>query len=328
MSDRVTSRNEWIFGHITSGCLEDRDYLIKHNFLTMLNKTIRMFKYNNLPDTIQQKDLETQLQLHGFCIWKEVDGKLYTFFGGLGGVPNAYYLPTKAIIANPYLKYNANLEIDKECVVMLNDTYYQGLTPLFNKYASLLTDAEISLRIALINSRVPALCQADNDSAKVSAEILFQDIVQGKPFGVVAGKELLEGIKTHEFLRQSHIKENIEAIQYIKGSWYQEIGIEATFNMKREAINEAEANIDKYVLFPTIDSMLEYRRIGLEKVNAMYGTNITVELDSVWYKEQHLDEIAIEKTELEAEELKDEDIAVENTQEENTDVEIETEETI
>ena len=52
--------------------------------------------------------------------------------------------------------------------------------------------------------------------------------------------------------------------------------------MKREAINEAEAALSEDILYPLIDDMLVQRQIGLEKVNKMYGTNITVELSSVW----------------------------------------------
>ena len=38
--------------------------------------------------------------------------------------------------------------------------------------------------------------------------------------------------------------------------------------------------MDEDVLLPLIDDMLHERQIGLEKVNAMFGTNITVKLSS------------------------------------------------
>lgn len=300
--EQVNKRNEWVFNKIDN-ILENKEELRRHNFLNMLNKTIEIFKYNNLPDTIKQKDLETQLQLHGFTVWKEVKGDLYTFYAGLGGKPNPYYLPTLAIIANPALNYNASLTIDEECVVMLNDHYYQGLSNLFNKWASLLTEAEESLKYAIINARVPSLIQADHDSAKASAEEFFNKIYKCEGYGVIGSKEFFEGIQSHDFFKTPHIKELIEGVQYIKGSWYNEIGLNSTFNMKREAINEAEANLNEDILYPTIDSMLEQRQIGLEKVNKMFGTNITVELNSAWAKERKNDELAEEKAIAEIEQL-------------------------
>lgn len=302
-------RNDWVFGSIKN-VLKDKDYLLKHTISQMLEKSIKMFKYNNLPDTIDTKDLELQLQCGGYAIWTEADGKLYTFRGGLGGTPNPYYLPTIAIVANPALNFNKSLKIDEECVVMLNDYLYQGLMPLFNKYGSLLTEAEISMKFALLNARVPALIEADNDSTADSAEKFFDKIELGEEFGVISSKEFFDGIRSHDFYKENYIKDIIESIQYIKGSWYNEIGLNAAFNMKREAINEAEATLNEDILYPTIDNMLECRRKGLEKVNKMYGTNITVELDSVWAMNRKQDNIALEKEEAEVEEIKSDESEV------------------
>lgn len=281
MPQNPTNRNEWIFGEVRNP-LTDKDSLIKFHVINMLNKTIRIFKYKGLPDTISQKDLETQLQVNGFAIINRVSGELYSFTGGLGGKPNVYYLPTLAIVANPALAYNASLEIDKDCVVVLNDTYYQGFMPMFNKNAAMLAEAEISLRYAIINGRVPALVQADTDTTAESARAFFDKIERGDGYGIITSYEFTNGIVSQDFFKQPYIKDLIESIQYIKGSWYNEIGLNSTFNMKREAINEAEASLNEDILYPYIDTLMECRKIGFEKVNKMFGTNIEVEFDSSW----------------------------------------------
>lgn len=317
----IPNRNDWVFSQCKS-ILENKEAMLRQAIFQMLNKSVKIFKYNGLPDTIPTKDLETQLQIGGFAIWKEVGGKLYTFRGGLGGAPNVYYLPTIATVANPALSYNANLKIDEECVVMLNDYYYQGLTPLFNKYGNLLVEAEISLKFAIINARVPALIQADNDNTYKSAEEFFKKVIDGKEYGIISSKEFYDGIRSHDFYKQAYIKDLIESIQYIKGSWFNEIGLNAAFNMKREAINEAEATLNEDILYPTIDTMLECRRNALEKVNEMYGTNITVELDSVWQQNREQEELALEKEEAEIDNLEDgdgEEVKTDDEDEGNTD---------
>lgn len=309
--DNISSRNEWVFGKITNP-LQDKEYILRNNIINMLNITTKIFKYENLPETINNKDLEIQLQVGGYSIWKEVDGKLYTFLGGLGGEPNPYYLPTIATIANPALRFNGNFKIDDECVVMLNDHFYQGLMPMHNKFGSLLTEAEISLRYAIINSRIPALAEADNDRTFKSAENLFNKIENGESFGVVGSREFFDGLRTHEFSKKSHIIDIIESIQYIKGSWFNASGLRSVFNMKREAINEAEAILNDDVLFPTLDVMLECRRLGLEKVNKKYNRNITVDYDSVWLNNFKREKISleIEKNEANATENNIEEIEV------------------
>lgn len=284
--------------------LDDKDFMIKSFVLQMLNKSIRIFKYKNLPETIPQKDLETILQVSGcVTIGEANDGKLYAFSAGLGGEPNPYYLPTLAIVTNPALRLSKTWTIDKDCVVMLNDTYYQGLMPLYSKYARLLAEAEISLKYAIINARVPALVQADNDSTYNSAVEFFNKIVEGKDYGVIASKEFFDGIKTQDYYKQPYIKDLIEAIQYIKGSWYNEIGLQATFNMKREAINETEATLNEDTLYPTVDTMLECRKIGVDKINAMFGTDIDVELDSVWKQNREQEHLTLREKQAEVDNL-------------------------
>lgn len=304
--DKITNRNEWIFGNIRNP-LDDKEYMLKTAVIDMLQKSTRIFRYNNLPETIQAKDLETQLQVGGFAIWKDVNGQLYTFTGGLGGQPNPYYLPTIATVANPALNYTKNLTIDEDCVVMLNDNFYQGMMPMYSKYGNLLVEAEISLKYAIINARVPALIQADNDNTYKSAVEFFKKVVEGKDYGVISSKEMFDGIRSHDFYKQAYIKDLIESIQYIKGSWYNAIGLNAAFNMKREAINEAEATLNEDILYPTIDVMLECRKNALEKVNKMFGTNITVELDSVWEQNRKQQDLQIEAEKAEIEELQTDD---------------------
>ena len=74
----------------------------------------------------------------------------------------------------------------------------------------------------------------------------------------------------------------IEQEQYLKASWYNELGLNANYNMKREALNSAESTINNDILFPLIDEMLKQRQIACEQINALFGTDISVELDSSW----------------------------------------------
>lgn len=304
MSDSI-QRNSWIFGKCNN-ILNDKELLKKQIISQMLNKTITIFKYGNLPETITDKDIEIITQVNGYSIWKEVDGKLYVFYGSLGGEPNPYYLPTLAIIANPALRYNASLKIDEECVVMLNDYLYTGLMPLFNKYGSLLTEAEVSLKYAIINARVPALLQSDNDNTYKSAKEFFDKIEKGDGYGIIASKEFFDGIKSQDFYKQPYIKDLIESIQYIKGSWYNEIGLNAQFNMKREAINSAESTLNEDILYPAVDVMLQCRKKAVEKINKMFGTNITVELNSVWEQNKIQEDLALQYKEAEVDNLEQE----------------------
>ena len=253
----------------------------------MLARTQSMFKYNNLPDTIPQRMLELMLQTNGNVCFAKHEDNLYVFTGGLGGVPDEYYRPTIYTVANPALKLSKNFEINKDCIVMLNDSMLVGLLPMFNRYASQLAENDVSLRVADINTRILSYISSSDDVTTESANKYLKDVEAGK-LGVIAENELLEGIKVQPngTSNNSIITSLIEYEQYLKASWYNELGLNANYNMKRESINSQEAQLNDDALLPLIDDMLKCRKQALEKVNEMFDTNITVELSSSWEDNQ------------------------------------------
>lgn len=287
MADKIKSRSEWLFDHIGScNIIEDKKKLQDQYIQYMLIRTQKMFEYENLPDTIPQQDLELLLQITGSATITNVDENLYAFYGGLGGELNTYYHPTISTVANPYLNFSKNLKIGSDCVVILNDPLYMGLTPMFNKYASILAETDISLRFASINARIPSLISADNDVAKKSAETFINDIIEGKKIGIIGSSAFFDGIRTEDYGSKTNqsIKDLIELHNYIESSWYMDLGIRSMWNNKRESLSSDETSADDDMLLPLIDEMLKQREMGVKRINDMYGTNISVNLSSSWKK--------------------------------------------
>ena len=105
---------------------------------------------------------------------------------------------------------------------------------------------------------------------------------------MIASEEFLGGLKTQPYANTGHnvITDLIELEQYLKASWFNELGLNANYNMKRESINSGESQLNNDMLLPLIDDMLKQRQEGAEKVNDMFGTSITVELASSWEDNQ------------------------------------------
>ena len=78
----------------------------------------------------------------------------------------------------------------------------------------------------------------------------------------------------------------IESEQYIKASWYNDLGLNANYNMKRESINSGESQLNDDALLPLIDDMLQCRKNAIEKINSMFDTSISVSLASAWEDNQ------------------------------------------
>lgn len=289
--DKVPNRSNWSFDVSSQDLSLDKlsEYYIKDTLI----RTQKMFKYNNLPKTIPKEQLELLLQRNGYAVITKVDDELYAFYGGLGGEPNAYYLPTIATVANPALKFSKSMVIDKECVVIKNDVMFMGLMPLIESTSYLLAQADISFKYALINGRMKAIVTAPNDETKASLDEMFRQIEKGSSLKVVVDDDLMNELKVSPYGSNDNGIDIIELKQYIIGSFYQKLGIQSNFNMKREALNSAESALNDDILYPLIDEMLEERQKGVEKINELYGTNISVELSSIWKQLRDQEEQAV-----------------------------------
>ena len=301
----------------------------------MLSRTQQMFKYNNLPETIPQIFLERFLQRNGHCCIAKYEDELYCFTGSFGGFPDVYYMPTLYIVANPALKMYKSFSIysekkltlidndvnDGECVLIRNDSEFQGLIPLCNRYASLLVENDITMRQENINARIPVIAAVHGDTQKVALDMMINRVEKGD-MSIAVSDSFDETLRTMPYSTdKNRTTELIEFHQYCKGAWYNELGLKASFNMKREAISEAEASMNDDILLPLVDNMLTCRKCGINQVNKVFGTNITVELNSVW--EDIIDErdaaLEVIKSEISSNE-NDNSIQVEDDERSDSDV--------
>lgn len=277
----------------------DKERCQRNYIMYMLNRTQRLFEYKGLPDTIPQRMLEFMLQINGFACFAKHNGKLYAFYGGLGGEPDEYYRPTTCVVSNPALKFSDTFKIHENCVIVRNDSFLYGLIPLFSRYAAAMVENDISFRMASINSRIEMLLSAPDDATKKAAEKFLDDLADGK-LGVIAENAFLDGIKAQEVGRTMRtFTDLIEYQQYLKASWFNEIGLNANYNMKREKLSTTESQMNNDALLPLVEDMLENRRQCIEEVNEMFGTEISVDFASSW--EKLIEEMEAESNQLDSE---------------------------
>lgn len=279
----------------------DKKFAIFNYVQYMFDRTNRMFRYSGLPDTIPEYLLEYMLQIYGSVAIIDNNGELYALRAGWGGAPDPYYRPTFAIIANPGLGITGNYRIanylppyDREawdkmlpCVRFHNDTQLQGLLPLFSRYATQMAENDVSIRSAQINLRQQSVIAADTGPEIESANQYIKALEDGK-LASIAKRPFTEGVKVMNAGQgQSNVViQLIELQQYLKASWYNEIGLNSNFNMKRQYMSADEVNSSADIMLPLIDNMFKCRQDAVEAINSQFGTIISVEKDSAWEKKQ------------------------------------------
>ena len=299
--------------------------LIHDNLDWLLNKTAVMFEYDNLPPTIPKIALERLLQWCGSCvIWRvpsihspvgygasfnysslvdQTDSDLYAFKYTLADAPDPYDEPFRVVITSPGFRptISETLEINKDVAIIRNDTNYRGLYQLHLKYAELLAEAEISLRSTLLVLRDELLFIAKTEKQKRAVEAYIASRDTGQP-SFIASNDLGTPLETMmQNSRSNSVELAVNGLQAIKAAWYNEIGLNPSFSMKREYTSAQEIDTQTDLLMPIIDDMFESRRIGLENVNSLFGTNISVRKSSAWEVKEKSIELIERQKEADAE---------------------------
>ena len=251
----------------------------------MLAKTLSMFEYQGLPETIPQRELERLLQTNGYAfITKAPDGELYAFSGSLGGTErDPYGQPTQITITNVALNFNKTLDLNKDGVLLLNDDLRIGVMPVFEKCNTLLVENDVNMVMWGFNSRIQKLITAPDDKSKESADLYMKKIIDGD-LSIIGDNAMFDGVKMQAPAASSGagVQQMIEYQQYIKSEMFNEVGLSSNFNMKRERLISSEVDQAEDSLFPLVYNMMENRISGIAALNETFGLNITVDFGSVW----------------------------------------------
>lgn len=279
----------------------------RHMTEYMIDRTMIMFKWDGLPSTIPYRSLELFFQTQGFVLGKEHEGKVYVYYGGLGGKPDQVYRPTIATIANPAQRFDGQFPIIWEvtedspkngAVIGLNDPLLKGLLPIHEKYASQIADNELTIWMTDILTRAPWLLSAEDGQTKAEAQQFIDDIFAGK-LSAVQSEAFFEHLKADMLSNGNHqsLGALMQLHQYYKAGWFNELGLNAMQNQfKKEAISDSEQQMNKDVLTPLCDAMLKCRKEWAENMNEYFADiledEITVDYDSAWF-DNEIEEKAI-----------------------------------
>lgn len=192
--------------------------------------------------------------------------------------------PQRAIITNPVFDRSYELLIGKQCeVIKMQPDWGNGLD-IVSTYADLMTMAIESAGINMYNSKAGFVFFADSKAGAESFKKAYDEISSGKPLTVI-DKSLMreDGSPAWQFFTpdvgSNYITGNLlNDMRTLENQFNSMIGIPNANTQKRERLitSEVEANSIEVSTLPII--WLETMRKDIEKVNRMFGLNISVSL--------------------------------------------------
>ena len=245
----------------------------------LYEKLIRIFKYENLPLTIPRDALESYILSNGF-----------------GGVTNNETYGLVAVPCNKYgvglypryeplaqyctpLMQGINLVIGRDIVIIKNNSFQISCDSIVKRYARMLADFDATANIIISNMRILVLPSFDNEDSAESYKAVMVANRLGQVDSVIDKSFIQKGTFTPYASGTNSIKINdvVSARNEILRSFLAEIGI-TTANDKRERMVVDEVNVNSQMLLFNVADMLECRQKAVEQINALYGTNIRVDL--------------------------------------------------
>ena len=279
-----------------------KGFLYTTMYDTLTRCVLRTFVIDGVPEEINYNFFMLQLLLGGrICFFRRTGGILTALNANSASEPDLYYLPRKVLVVSPYLTGEYILTPGEDCEVVyctsLDQYRYMdytigGIKPLLMYTADLLADTIVSISVALKNIRLSNVLAADDQNVVDSIRAAVQKMYDGEPYIVVQSTlvSTLQSFPVRQNVQTNELLQLIELYQYIWARFYEQIGIKTHDNMKKERMITAEVDEGADMALFNIDDLRQSITEGLQRVNAMFGTDMQLRVNPLIQQQQQAPE--------------------------------------
>lgn len=250
----------------------------------LIQKIISVFKFEGIPETWAKDYFLYTLFVFGYCA--VINTNKY------GVIPqhctlsgyNIFYRPNRAIIANPLFKRTIEAQIGKDCELIRMAPDWCGVWDIVEYYADLMALTSETVAVNLINSKFSYVFAAEDKASAESLKKLYDQIASGEPAAFADKKLFTDDGDPSWYLFVQNLKQNyiagdlLEDLAKIDSRFNTEIGIPNVNIAKASGVGEAEVMANNIDTHSKAALWLETIKDSLEKVNEMFGLNITVSM--------------------------------------------------
>lgn len=256
-----------------SDLMNDSTYLMYYNRLR--DYALSLFEWTGLPDSIDERFLEIKMLDEGKVVFFEDKTKGFLALPVMYGQNvNVYEEPTvyRAVTTG----YNKDLSPDN-AVIIWNNLSRTSFLPTIRNYAYRLYQVERTMDVNINAQKTPVLVLAD-ESQRLTLENTYKQYEGNMPviFGNKSGFEL----DSFQVLKTDAPFVTDKLMTYKHSLWNEAmtfLGIGNAKQDKKERLVSDEVKAHDEQIFSSREVMLIARRQACEKINQMFGLNITVD---------------------------------------------------
>lgn len=261
----------------------DKYYNIHLRYLK--NIVRNLFKFSNLPDSIDERALQDFLCFDGYVVGFKYKNDVIVATGALSGLDH-YYRPTLYTVANPYLP-SLQLAINKECAVCYNTSNYQypeNFNSLLDYTASRLADIDISIDISCRNSRPTLIPVVNDEKEALRVSQTLNTMYEGSPVALAYRTGSFTNNKAIEIFPIKArdnivVSELADARRSVMADFWSMLGVDTIAVDKKERTNLNEMNSNNTQLKLANEIYFKPRKRWCDEMNKLFNLNITVEFN-------------------------------------------------
>lgn len=241
----------------------------------LINIALSMFEWRGLPDSIDERFIEWNLCMNGFCLYfnDDVLGNL-AMGGTLEGPVNNYQLPTK-MTAIGVGGYYRNLGRN-DCVIIYNDMLHNNTIHGIDYLASRMWDKDRTIDVNTYHQKTPKLIRC-NENQLLSLMNMYEKVDGNQPY-IFGSRTLdLQDISVFDTTAPFVADRVLDVQDRIWNMAMQYLGIPNSPVNKRERVNTLEVNYGNGATVGMRYSRLFTRQQAAEQINQMFGTNVSVD---------------------------------------------------
>lgn len=256
-----------------------------------LQRLTKAFKFSGGSETLPFDRIMEFLLVRGYGAMSVWDGKVYFWGTGNPGGQNGQLLePTTYTFANAYTGANGTLNLvgpNQDGVLWKCGHLMQGVMPILNKYNILISHADLSIYMTLVNSRLQNIGLAGRDAEAKAFEMVFDELEDGSLKAIVDRNMLNKTTVLPNSGKTDLLTDLIEIEQFLWAKKWNELGLNANWNGKRESLSHSENLMNADALMPLLEDILSCLQDSAEKTNELFGEYlekgpISVEFANAW----------------------------------------------
>ena len=274
----------------------------------LINYLAPMFKYEELPDSIPEEFIERFHILNGdIAVWKLDDPNAFRYKDelivsccGYADKPDAYGIGARVIASTLSGYVKEDLKEGESCVVIHNNSLYTSDMPIICYFTDMFTEMLTSLKTNIIYSRLKPVFKVSDEKERAAVLEAFTKIKDdSEPIQITSSNVLAEALAeaganptdTIKVLDITDVK-NADKLQYIVKCiddafrwFFSMIGqaIQGNGKLAQQTVDEVQGTTSMSFILP--NDRLKMRRKGWDKVNKLFGTNVTVDFSDAWKTE-------------------------------------------